>query len=219
MAIATDEARQVAAYWNRIAPNFDAIYSGKKSTVGRVLDRWLRRDMYERFNWVMQQAASMRPATVCDVGCGSGRFVCALAQQGAQVTGLDFAPEMLRLSRELVERDRVASRCHFVLSDVLNWQTDQQFDLVIAIGFWDYVADPLPRLQVIRGITKRKFLSAWPRHGTCRMMIRKARLKVAGCPVYFWRLPQIEAYLQRSGFRLESVQIRGQLYFVEASPI
>ena len=219
MAIATDEARQVADYWNRIAPNFDAIYSGKKSTVGRVLDRWLRRDMYERFNWVMQQAASMRPATVCDVGCGSGRFVSALAQQGAQVTGLDFAPEMLRLSRELVERDRVASRCSFVLSDVLNWQTDQQFDMVIAIGFWDYVADPLPRLQVIRGITTRKFLSAWPRHGTYRMVLRKARLKVAGCPVYFWRLPQIETYLQQSGFRMESVQICGQLYFVEASPI
>ena len=219
MTTATDEARQVADYWNRIAPNFDAIYSGKKSTVGRALDRWLRRDMYERFNWVMRQAANLRPATVCDVGCGSGRFVSALAQQGAKVTGLDFAPEMLRLSRELVEQEGVAARCNFVLSDILNWQTEQQFDLVIAIGFWDYVANPLPRLRVIRGITQRKFLSAWPRYGTCRMVIRKARLRVAGCPVYFWRLAQIEAYLQQSGFRMESAQVCGQLYFVEASPI
>lgn len=217
--MAHDEARQVAEYWNRIAPNFDAIYTGNKNVLSRKLDRWLRRDIFERFDWVMQRAGNLQGTTVCDVGCGSGRFVSALAQRGARVTGLDFAPEMLRLSRDLVESRGVASQCNFVLNDILNWETKQRFDLVIAIGFWDYVADPLPRLKVIRGITTGKFLSAWPRAGTLRMAVRKARLKVAGCPVYFWRQDQVENYLQQSGFRMDSCEMYGQLYCIEATPV
>lgn len=217
--MAHDEARQVAEYWNRIALNFDAIYTGNKNVLSRKLDRWLRRDIFERFDWVMQRAGNLQGTTVCDVGCGSGRFVSALAQQGARVTGLDFAPEMLRLSRDLVESRGVASQCNFVLNDILNWETKQRFDLVIAIGFWDYVADPLPRLKVIRGITTGKFLSAWPRAGTLRMAVRKARLKVAGCPVYFWRQDQVENYLQHSGFRMDSCEMYGQLYCIEATPV
>jgi len=217
--MAHDEARQVAEYWNRIAPNFDAIYTGNKNVLSRKLDRWLRRDIFERFDWVMQRAGNLQGTTVCDVGCGSGRFVSALAQRGARVTGLDFAPEMLRLSRDLVESRGVASQCNFVLNDILNWETKQRFDLVIAIGFWDYVADPLPRLKVIRGITTGKFLSAWPRAGTLRMAVRKARLKVAGCPVYFWRQDQVQNYLQQSGFRMDSCEMYGQLYCIEATPV
>ena len=214
-----DEARQIAEYWDRIAPEFDSIYTGNKNPVARGLDKWLRRDMYERFNWVMRRAGDCRGQTICDVGCGSGRFVSALAQKGARVTGLDFAPTMLQLARQLVQHDGVGDRCDFVLSDVLDWKTDRKFDLVIAIGFWDYVADPLPRLQRIRSITSDRFLSAWPRAGTLRAVIRKARLRAAGCPVYFWTRPQVEDYLKRAGFRASSWQQHGQLYCVESKAV
>ena len=214
-----DEVHQIAEYWDRIAPQFDAIYSGKKNPLARSLDRWLRRDIYERFDWVMRKAGDARNRTVCDVGCGSGRFVAALAQRGARVTGLDFAPQMLDLARELVKQQRVADRCNFVLSDILDWKTSDQFDLVIAIGFWDYVADPLERLKVIRGITRDRFLSAWPRAGTIRAAIRKRRLRVAGCPVYFWNHAQVEDYLTKAGFSIESSEIYGQLFCVESKAV
>jgi SAM-dependent methyltransferase len=214
-----DESRQVAQYWDRIAPEFDAIYTGKKNLLAIALDRVLRRDMYQRFSWVMRSAGDARNLTVCDVGCGSGRFVNALAQRGARVTGLDFAPAMLDLARKLVAESGVAERCNFVLSDVLDWNTPEKFDLVIAIGFWDYVADPLGRLQVIRKITRGRFLSAWPRAGTWRAAIRKQRLRVAGCPVYFFTLSEVEEYLRRSGFVMRSSEIYGQLHCVEATPL
>lgn len=215
----TDEAQQVADYWNRIAPAFDAIYTGQKNPIARGLDRWLRRDIYQRFEWVMRQAGDVRGMKVCDIGCGSGRFVTSLAKRGAQVTGVDFAPEMLRLAGQLAEQQGVADRCQFVLNDVLDWKTDQQFDLVIAIGFWDYVADPLPRLEVIRKLTKTTILSAWPRAGTLRMAIRKLRLKADGCPVYFWHLPEVEDYLRRAGFRVDSREILGQLHCVRSTAV
>jgi len=217
--MAQDEVQQIAEYWDRIAPQFDAIYSGKKNPLARSLDRWLRRDIYERFEWVMRKAGDARNLTVCDVGCGSGRFVAALAQRGARVTGLDFAPQMLDLARELVEQNGVADQCNFVLSDILDWKTGDKYDLVIAIGFWDYVADPLQRLKVIRAVTRGRFLSAWPRAGTMRAAIRKRRLKVAGCPVYFWTHEQVEDLLTKAGFSIVSSEIYGQLFCVESKVV
>lgn len=216
-AAAIDESRQVAAYWNRIAPAFDSIYTGSKPFVARALDRWLRRDMYERFDWVMARSGDVGGRTICDVGCGSGRFVAALARRGARVTGLDFAPAMLTLAADLARVEGVADRCDFVKSDILDWRTDRTFDQTIAIGFWDYVADPLPRLRVIRGITTGRFLSAWPRAGTLRAGLRKARLTVAGCPVYFWTRAEVDHFLTQAGFTVDACEVHGQLYCVEAS--
>ena len=52
-----------------------------------------------------------------------------------------------------MERDGVADKCDFALSDVLNWKTDRKFDITIAIGFWDYIQDPPERLRLIRNLT------------------------------------------------------------------
>jgi len=221
-SVTNNESQQIAKYWNDIANQFDAIYTGNKSPIARGLDRWLRRDIYQRFDWVMREAGSsadLRGMTVCDIGCGSGRFVTSLAKRGAQVTGVDFAPEMLKLGAQLAEKQGVADRCKYVLSDVLDWKTHERFDLVIAIGFWDYIADPLPRLQVIRSLTKTTFLSAWPRAATLRAAIRKLRLKADGCPVYFFTLPQVEDYLKRAGFRVETHEVLGQLFCVRSTAV
>lgn len=215
-----DNMPQVARFWNNIAHDFDAIYTGNKNPLASALDRWLRADIFGRFNWVMEASGDVRGKTFCDIGCGSGRFVTALAQKGAKhVTGVDVAPEMLRLAQDLVAKDGVAQICDFVHSDVLHWKTDQQFDEVIAIGFWDYIEDPRGRLQLIRNLTKERFLSAWPRYWTWRMPVRKVRLSIQGCPVYFFRRTQVEKYLRDAGFEIVSFQTIGKLYCVEARPV
>ena len=137
-----DNMPQVKQFWNDVAHQFDAIYSGKKSGVARALDHWLRRDIYQRFDWVMKEAGDVTGQRICDVGCGSGRFVAALAKRGAaHVTGVDIAPEMLKIARELVAADGVTGSCTFINADVNDWKTDERFDLTIAIGFWDYIAE------------------------------------------------------------------------------
>ncbi len=214
-----DEMPRVARFWNRVAGEFDSIYTGKKSPLGRMLDRWLRKDMYQRFAWVMEKAGDASGLTVCDVGCGSGRFVNELARRGATVTGIDVAPEMLKLARRLTTEQGTADRCRFIETDVLEWTPDQVFDMVIAIGFWDYIADPRSRLRVIRSMTGSRFLSAWPRYWTWRTPVRKVRLGLQGCPVYFYRRPQIERYFRETGFEPVSWQTFGKLYCVEARPV
>ena len=62
-----DNMPQVARYWNDIAADFDAIYSGEKNSVARALDHWLRKDIYQRFDWVMQKSGDVRGKAICDL--------------------------------------------------------------------------------------------------------------------------------------------------------
>ncbi len=211
-----DNITQVAQYWNAVAADFDTIYSGNKSLLGRTLDHWLRRDMYQRFDWVMRKATNASGKSICDLGCGSGRFAVALARNGADVTGVDIAPDMLKLASRLAERQGVSARCNFVNSDLLDWNTSELFDISIAIGLWDYIADPRSRLQVIQRVTRHTFLSAWPRLWTWRMPIRKLRLAMRGCPVYFFTRAQVTRLLEEAGFQVVSCEVIGKLFCVES---
>jgi SAM-dependent methyltransferase len=218
--MARDERQQIATFWNNIAHDFDAIYTGKKSVFWRGLDRILRKDIYQRFDWVMERTGDVRGKTVCDVGCGSGRFVDELARRGAtRIVGVDVAPEMLKMAAQLVTENGHAHACQFVHSDVLDWKTDEKFDITIAIGFWDYIADPPERLRIIRSMTTGKFLSAWPRYWTWRMPVRKVRLNVMGCPVYFFKKERVYQMLESSGFRVERIDVVGKLFCVESRPV
>jgi ubiquinone/menaquinone biosynthesis C-methylase UbiE len=218
-----DTMPAVAKFWNEIASDFDAIYTGKgKSPLAQKLDRFFRADIYQRFDWVMERSGDVTGQQICDIGCGSGRFVTEFAKRGAaHVTGVDVAPEMLKLAQELVTADGVAGKCDFVHADVLHWKTKNTYDNVIAIGFWDYIMDPPERLKLIRKLVRPggKFLSAWPRFWTWRMPVRKVRLQyIGGCPVYFFRKPQVYSMLEESGFRVVRCDTVGKLFCVEAAP-
>lgn len=52
-------------------------------------------------------------ACLLDAGCGSGQFALALAARGAQVTGIDLSPEMIRLARE--------HAAHLALPEAVTW--------------------------------------------------------------------------------------------------
>jgi SAM-dependent methyltransferase len=219
--MARDTMPQVARFWNTVAAEFDSIYSGKgKSAVARLLDRFFRRDIYQRFDWVMERSGDVRGKTVCDIGCGSGRYVTEFAQRGAaRVTGVDVAPEMLTLACSQAERGGVESQCDFVASDILHWKTNRVFDITIAIGLWDYIANPIERLRSIHQLTAGTFLSAWPRFWTWRTPVRKLRLQyVRGCPVYFFRAGEVRRLLEESGFEMVSFETIGKLFCVEARP-
>lgn len=211
--------QKVHKYWNEVAPDFDAIYTGQKSGVGRALDRVFRRDMQQRFEWAIEKGGNLEEKTACDIGCGTGRLAVEYASRGAsRVVGIDVAPNMLELAHTIATRTGIGDRCEFVEGDVLDWSSGETFDISLAIGLWDYIPDPVPRLKVIRERTDDRFLSSWPRYWTWRHPVRKARLALAGCPVFFFRRQDVERHLAAAGFRVESIDTVGKLFCVDARP-
>jgi SAM-dependent methyltransferase len=210
----------VQRFWNESATAFDAIYTGQnKSVFQRSLDRVFRKDMYDRFNWVMAHAGPLKGKTVCDIGCGSGRFVAEFARRGVvSAVGIDVAPKMLTLAHELAAAKGVSSLCRFVRADIADWNSTCKFDITVAVGLWDYIGSPAARLRKIRQVTNERFLSTWPRCWTWRMPIRRFRLAMSRCPVYFYTDSQVHRLLSDSGFHIHRLEVVGKLFCVDARP-
>lgn len=191
MSSRSDESSLVARYFDEHAQDFDDIYAADKSAVRRLRDG-VRNTVVKRLEFVDQVAATNQPSRVLDVGCGSGRFALRLAARGAHVVGLDFAGDMLELARRLAAEAGVADRCEFVKADFLTWSAGEPFDLGLAIGVVDYVADPTPLVGRLAGLTGGRVIVSFPRRLHPLVPLRWARLRAAKCPVHFYGRKQVE---------------------------
>lgn len=210
----SDDMRKVLDYFDTTATRFESIYASP-----RLIDRVFRRDMYERFRKTLEECDPVDGRSVLDMGCGSGRYVTALAARGAdEVVGLDFATNMLRIATENARRAGISDRCRFISGDFLTYPLSRRFDYVIAIGFFDYVGDPLPFLRRAREVTKEKFIATFPRMLTWRALVRKVRLTLAGCPVFFYTRDRVEELMRQAGFAMTKCEPCGKLYFVAGTP-
>lgn len=214
----SEELRVQREYWDREANAFKAIYSHEKSPLLNLLDRIFRKDMYERFVFTINHAAPYEGKTFLDVGCGNGVYSIELAKKGAAVVvGLDIARNMLDQARQSAEHEHLADRCGFVQMDLLQYSPESRFDVVIGIGLFDYIRDPLPVLRRMREVTNDKTIVSFPRLWTWRAPLRKVRLTLRGCPVYFFTRTRIEKLLHDSGFQKHQIYRVGKLFCVVAS--
>lgn len=208
---------RVQRYFERTAEQFDSIYTGRKSAFSRLLDHWLRWDMQARMKLTLQACRPIEGKTVLDAGCGTGRFCFPLAQSGAsRVVGVDFAPAMIERARSAARKLKLEDRCDFICADLMQWNTEEAFDYVIAVGLFDYVREDRHLLIKLRRLTRGKAIMTFPRADTWRVPVRRLRLAILGCPVFFYSEKRIRDHLMIAGFMPQCVLRVGKLYFVEA---
>jgi len=176
----------VRSYFNREAARFDAIYEDDKPLHQRIGDAIFRRVILERFSLVMN-AVGAPGKTVLDVGTGPGRYPLELARRGAaRVVGIDVSPEMVAIARREAEEKHLADRCEFVVSDFLGYHTDERFDAVIAMGYFDYMDDPAMHLRKLVEFCRGRVFASFPKRWEVRAPFRKARFALAHGFVRFY---------------------------------
>lgn len=79
---------------------------------------------------------------VIDLGSGDGRMVIAAAKRGARALGVEFNPDMVKLSRQLASEAGVADRVTFVEGDM--FEADISKATVLALFL---LPDNLRRLE------------------------------------------------------------------------
>ncbi len=195
--------QRAAAYFDRKAELFDSLYSLEKTTLFmRFMNRHFRSDIYERYLLTVSHVKSVRAQSVLDVGIGSGRYATGYAEAGVgRVVGVDISSSMLDLAREHVQRlNSPQTEFEFVLSDIDAYHTADKFDVVVAMGFFDYISEPVPSLRKLREFCTHSLIASFPSISFYRTPLRKVRYAIKKCPVYFYRIDQIEGLAREAGF-------------------
>ncbi len=118
--------------------------------------RWLARELNE----------SIQPESVLDLGCATGTLGIVLrsAYPDATITGVDISPRMIELADERGCYDRTIVHD---LNSELEFD-DESFDVVTALGFMEFLAEPTRTLRDISRLLKPgafayiSFQEHWP---------------------------------------------------------
>ena len=215
-----NEIQAQRAFWNSEADAFQRIYTHRKSKLSNTLDQIFRKDMYERFQFTIANCEPIPGRTFLDVGCGNGLYDFELVRRGARkVVGLDIAEVMIGLCQKAAADQNFDDRCTFIQTDLLEWDNaGVKFDVSFGIGLFDYISDPLPVLRRMRELSTDKAIMAFPRLWTWRAPVRKARLTIKGCDVYFYSAARINKLMKDAGFSRHTLTRVGKLYCVVANP-
>lgn len=211
------ELSKQKSYWDNEVKDFDSIYSHGKGKLDNWIDATFRWDMYARFDYTMRNSEPIHGHSFLEVGCGTGRYALEFARRGARrVVGIDISDKMLAVCQERARQEHLDDRCEFVQSDLIQYQPDTQFDVCIGIGLFDYIREPLPVLTKMREVTQDRAIVSLPRFWTWRASVRKIRLALRHCDVFFYTKERIDALLKQAGFKRYTMQQVGQLYCVTA---
>ncbi|MDQ2703206.1 MAG: bifunctional 2-polyprenyl-6-hydroxyphenol methylase/3-demethylubiquinol 3-O-methyltransferase UbiG [Pseudomonadota bacterium] len=167
-----------------------------------------------RLGYVAERT-TLRGASVLDVGCGGGLLSESLALEGANVTAIDLAPELLKVAR--LHGLESGARVDYRLSSVeaLAAEAPASFDAITCMEMLEHVPDPGSVLRACATLLKpggRLFVSTLNRTPAAFALAIVgaeyiARMLPRGTHQYrdFIRPSELAAWLRESGLQLEDV--------------
>jgi ubiquinone/menaquinone biosynthesis C-methylase UbiE len=193
------DSERTRVYFESTALSFDSLYK-EEDRFWYYVNHVFRPALYERVRLTVDEMIELRDFTVLDVGCGSGRNSVKFLKAGARhVVGIDFAESMLGLAKQYSAVTGFASQCDFVLGDALTYPFPQKFDVVVALGVFDYLREPAEMLRRMAGLASHKVIAGFPAYTLIRGTQRKVRYWLKGCPVYFQSQKQLRAICHEVG--------------------
>ena len=185
-------------YFHNRIEEFDDIYKENKSAVISFLNRTIRASVKARFQLAFEILGDLSGKSVLDIGCGSGRYMFKAAEKNAsRIVGIDAAAGALEQAGKIANELGLKERMKFVESDFIDFSTDGKFDVILAVGYFDYIFNPDDHLKKIIEISDGIIYASFPKVWSLFTITRKIRLMLNRCPVRFYTKSGIKKLLQK----------------------
>jgi SAM-dependent methyltransferase len=198
MNYASDNVR---AYFNKVPREWDALYA-RENRMAYLFNRIFRPGLYKRYAFSFELCGEISGRSVLDIGCGTGRCSIEFAKRGAsRVIGIDFAPEMVDFSTRAASQLGVQDRCMFICSDLMQFPVQETFDIVVALGFFDYVKEPTAAFEHVSALTRGVFLASFPGDSLLWGAQRRIRYHwLKRCPIFSYSEAQLSKLFEEAPF-------------------
>ncbi len=180
-------------YFDKVPRQWDTFYS-HENRLRYLVNRLLRQGLYQRYQLTFQHCGDLSGAVVLDIGCGTGRYSIECAKRGAsKVVGIDFAPQMIEFSKKIAAELGLGKSCEFICDDFLEHSFKNSFDVILALGVFDYIRDAEALLEKVASLHPRIFVASFPRFTTVWGIQRFIRYTlIKRCPIYYYSREQLQ---------------------------
>ena len=97
--------------------------------------------------WIISKFEIDKTTEFADFGCGPGLYTTRLAERGARVTGIDFSQNSLNYAKQVAANKGLS--INYILSNYLEFETTDRFDLVMMIMCDFCVLSPVQRKKML----------------------------------------------------------------------
>jgi SAM-dependent methyltransferase len=211
MTRSSSASERVRAHFRQAAPSFDRLYDEEHA-----LQRLVRPGLLRRRELALDVVRRYDRPSVLDVGCGSGRIAEFVLEAGAgRYVGIDFSGPMLELARDRLRR--FGPTVELVEGDFLGAAIEGRFDVALALGFFDYQAEPHRFVRRMAGLCSGTIVASFPRWTWTKGPLRKVRYEVIGdCPIFDYSERELRLMFGAAGF--EALELtRGRSGFLVAA--
>lgn len=152
---------------------------------------------------------------VLDVGCGPGRVAEAvLAAGAARYVGIDFSARMLGLARRRLDQHEAVE---LIEGDFLDLDVPGTFDVVLALGLFDYLEEPARAAAWLRARCSSTLVASFPRWERVKAPLRHLYYALHGSPLFEYTEPGVDELLRDAGFSNVEFPSRGPRGFLAVS--
>ncbi|HEY2653554.1 MAG TPA: class I SAM-dependent methyltransferase [Solirubrobacteraceae bacterium] len=189
------------------AQQFDDLYEDERPLV-----RLLRPGLFRRRQLAVDTVRSYDAPRVLDVGCGSGRIGEFVLKGGAsRYVGVDFSEPMIELAQARLKR--FGEKVQLITDDFLTAPVEGAFDVVLAVGFFDYIpdADRFTRRIFELCAPGGSVVGSFPAWSPVKGPVRKVRYEWLGdCPIFNYNRQGLAQMFSAAGFERTEILSPGR---------
>jgi SAM-dependent methyltransferase len=206
-----DTTGRVREHFRKKAFSFDHLYDEDHA-----FQRLLRPGLFNRRELALEVARGYEAPRVLDVGGGSGRIGEPILEQGAsRYVDIDLSSTMLDLARERLAR--FGDKVELVQGDFLTGNLAGPFDVVLALGYFDYIENAPAHVRRIGELCSASAIASFPRWTWTKGPIRKLRYEVINnCQIFDYTPEGVRRVFGDAGFQSVNVHPGKSGFLVQA---